>query len=36
MTKTQYKEQGDIKGDIKVPITTKGKIKKKVPAEQIN
>ena len=33
-TKTQRKEQGDLKGDIKV--ATKGEKKKKVPAEQIS
>ena len=36
MTKTKHKEQGDLKGDIKVVITTQGKKKKKVLTEQIN
>ena len=36
-TKTQHKEQGDLKGNIKVATTTKGKKKKKkVLVEQIN
>jgi len=33
MTKIKRKEQGDLKGDIKVVIAIQGKKKKKVPIE---
>jgi len=35
-TRTKREEQGDLEGDIKEAATAAGKVKKKVPTEQIN